>query len=342
MRALADVAMVGTSLGVMQTRLAAPPAGSVPAAHHDALRSRPDRPIGHVPGHARDARRVLVSDVAFCGLPLTDRGIVMSADPQSGLRMLKRTWSDSKTGSSDDAGKSVSAPVVDLTGSPPTPLADVSNVQPPVEEKRRKLDSSWGPFIKSAALAEKKRGDSGAGTRTSSGSSLDALVRPLAGRPGVRAVSGGETRPKVAQPEGVEKRRMSRVFLSTEQQRVLEAVVKQGKNVFFTGSAGTGKSVLLRSNIAELKEKYRNKPDAVAVTASTGIAACNVGGITLHSFGGVGLAKESPERLLSYVRRNRKATTRWMRTAVLIIDESTSRAGLAPLTGSLDDRPEAV
>ena len=102
----------------------------------------------------------------------------------------------------------------------------------------------------------------------------------------------------------------------------LDLDIRRGEILGVVGGSGTGKSVLLRYIIADLKQKYKMKPDAIAVTASTGIAACNVGGTTLHSFGGVGLAKESPERLLSYVRRNRKAVTRWMRTQVLIIDES--------------------
>ena len=175
-------------------------------------------------------------------------------------------------------------------------------------DRKRSLDTNWTPFKK----------------RTTSAPTLDALIRPLTSA-GSKPSMLSSTTPKHGEPseETQRPRQMSRVFLSLEQQRVLEAVVKQGRNVFFTGSAGTGKSVLLRYILSDLKQKYKLKPDAVAVTASTGIAACNVGGTTLHSFGGVGLAKESPERLLSYIRRNRKAITRWMRTAVLIIDEST-------------------
>lgn len=85
--------------------------------------------------------------------------------------------------------------------------------------------------------------------------------------------------------------------------------------------AGTGKSVLLREIIKGLRKKYVNAPDAVAVTASTGIAACNIGGVTLHSFGGVGLGNEKAEVLVGKVRKNKKAQARWTRTKVLIIDE---------------------
>lgn len=111
------------------------------------------------------------------------------------------------------------------------------------------------------------------------------------------------------------------VSLSSQQNKILE-VVEEGKSVFFTGSAGTGKSVLLRAIIKSLRQKHIKNNDAVAVTASTGIAACNIGGVTLHSFGGVGLAQESAVDLATKIKRNQKASTRWMRTKVLIIDES--------------------
>ncbi|KAG5963932.1 hypothetical protein E4U57_005800, partial [Claviceps arundinis] len=74
------------------------------------------------------------------------------------------------------------------------------------------------------------------------------------------------------------------ITLSSEQEHVLDMVVNQGQSVFFTGPAGTGKSVLMRAIIQELKRKHRGEPDRVAVTASTGLAACNIGGVTLHSF----------------------------------------------------------
>lgn len=84
---------------------------------------------------------------------------------------------------------------------------------------------------------------------------------------------------------------------------------------------GTGKSVLLREIIKSLRMKHRASDDAVAITASTGIAACNIGGVTLHSFGGIGLGLEAAEQLATKIKRNRKAVTRWLRTRVLIMDE---------------------
>lgn len=57
--------------------------------------------------------------------------------------------------------------------------------------------------------------------------------------------------------------------------------VMAGRNVFFTGSAGTGKSFLLKRILGALA------PDSTYATASTGVAACQIGGITLHAFAGI-------------------------------------------------------
>jgi ATP-dependent DNA helicase PIF1 len=71
-----------------------------------------------------------------------------------------------------------------------------------------------------------------------------------------------------------------------------------------------------------MRQKHVKSPDVVAVTASTGIAACNIGGVTLHSFGGVGLGQETATILAEKIKMNQKASSRWKRTQALIIDES--------------------
>jgi ATP-dependent DNA helicase PIF1 len=81
--------------------------------------------------------------------------------------------------------------------------------------------------------------------------------------------------------------KMQAISLSREQRHILNLVVEKNQSVFFTGPAGTGKSVLMRAIIDELKKKYERDPERVAVTASTGLAACNIGGVTLHSFSGM-------------------------------------------------------
>ena len=132
------------------------------------------------------------------------------------------------------------------------------------------------------------------------------------------------------------KGQLHRVFLSEEQKHVLDLVVEDKRSVFFTGSAGTGKSVLLREIIAALRKKYMREPDRIAVTASTGLAACNIGGVTLHSFAGIGLGKEDAQTLVKKIRRNQKAKHRWMRTKVLVVDE------VSMVDGELFDKLEEV
>ena len=129
---------------------------------------------------------------------------------------------------------------------------------------------------------------------------------------------------------------VAKVFLSDEQKSVLDLVSEKSKSVFFTGSAGTGKSVLLREIIKVFRQKHKREPDRVAVTASTGLAACNVGGVTLHSFAGIGLGKEAVPELVKKIKRNQKAKTRWMRTKVLIIDE------ISMVDGDLFDKLESI
>jgi ATP-dependent DNA helicase PIF1 len=124
-------------------------------------------------------------------------------------------------------------------------------------------------------------------------------------------------------------------FLSEEQRQIIE-IVNKGASVFFTGSAGTGKSVLMRAIIAKLRDFYSKEPDRVAVTASTGLAACNIEGITLHSFAGIGLGKEAAPELVKKIRRNQKLKQRWQRTKVLIIDE------ISMVDGDLFDKLEQI
>ncbi|QRV74297.1 ATP-dependent DNA helicase PIF1 [Ceratobasidium sp. AG-Ba] len=121
------------------------------------------------------------------------------------------------------------------------------------------------------------------------------------------------------------------ITLSYEQSQILQ-LVKEGKNIFFTGSAGTGKSVLLREIIKALRKKHGKSQDAVAITASTGIAACNIGGQTLHSFSGIGIGEGTPEALSTKIKKNKNALSRWLRCRVLIIDE------VSMLDGDLFDR----
>ena len=121
--------------------------------------------------------------------------------------------------------------------------------------------------------------------------------------------------------DGQSRAKASAISLSSEQQHVIDLVIHKKQSVFFTGPAGTGKSVLMRAIIQELKKQWVRDPERLSVTASTGLAACNIGGMTLHSFAGIGLGKEDVQTLVKKIRRNPKAKNRWLRTKTLVIDE---------------------
>ena len=72
-----------------------------------------------------------------------------------------------------------------------------------------------------------------------------------------------------------------------DQRAIAETILSSSKNYFISGSAGTGKSFLLKYIIQEMRRRYNL--NGVAVTAPTGVAAIHVGGSTIHSFAGVGI-----------------------------------------------------
>lgn len=107
--------------------------------------------------------------------------------------------------------------------------------------------------------------------------------------------------------------------LTKEQQYVIDLVVQKRQNVFYTGSAGTGKSVILNNIIHNLQRIYGK--ESVAITASTGLAAATIGGITLHKWSHAGIGNRSAEVLARAISKRRDATMTWRNTKVLIIDE---------------------
>lgn len=95
------------------------------------------------------------------------------------------------------------------------------------------------------------------------------------------------------------------------------AIMKSGRNVFLTGSAGAGKTYVLNQYIQYLKE--HKVP--VAVTASTGIAATHMNGQTIHSWSGIGIKDEISIRHLSKLKEKKYFRDKMDAVKVLVIDE---------------------
>jgi ATP-dependent DNA helicase PIF1 len=101
--------------------------------------------------------------------------------------------------------------------------------------------------------------------------------------------------------------------MNPEQQHALEAVSK-GQNIFITGGAGVGKSYLVNEIVKSTKK-------SIGVCAMTGCAALLINGATLHSYLGIGLAKESVKVLAVKVRKFVTIVKRIQDLEILLIDE---------------------
>ena len=109
-----------------------------------------------------------------------------------------------------------------------------------------------------------------------------------------------------------------------EGQTAAVTAVKRGRNIFLTGAGGTGKSHTIRAIVSWAAHAGIR----VAVTAMTGCAALLLNSVgsrvkakTLHSWAGVGLAREAPHELAEAVAKNKRAARRWIDTQLLIVDE---------------------
>ncbi len=94
-------------------------------------------------------------------------------------------------------------------------------------------------------------------------------------------------------------------------------ILKTGVNVFLTGEPGSGKTHTINEYVKYLRE--RNV--AVAITASTGIAATHLGGMTIHSWSGIGIKNKLDGYELNKIAGNEYIFKRIKRARVLVIDE---------------------
>lgn len=94
-------------------------------------------------------------------------------------------------------------------------------------------------------------------------------------------------------------------------------ILKTGKNVFLTGSAGAGKTYTINQYLHYLRARGVN----VAVTASTGIAATHMNGMTIHSWAGIGILDSLTPIDLKRIQRRPLVVERVQRAQVLVIDE---------------------
>ena len=94
-------------------------------------------------------------------------------------------------------------------------------------------------------------------------------------------------------------------------------ILKTGANVFLTGEPGAGKTYVINRYISWLEAAGLN----VAVAASTGIAATHIGGMTIHSWSGIGIKDALSAQDLDAISSRERIVKRAKNAHVLVIDE---------------------
>ncbi|MDZ4226920.1 MAG: PIF1 family DEAD/DEAH box helicase [Patescibacteria group bacterium] len=94
-------------------------------------------------------------------------------------------------------------------------------------------------------------------------------------------------------------------------------ILKTGANVFLTGEPGSGKTHTINLYVEWLRERGVEP----SVTASTGIAATHVGGMTIHSWSGIGIKRDVSDYDIELISSREKTAKRLIHAKVLIIDE---------------------
>lgn len=91
-------------------------------------------------------------------------------------------------------------------------------------------------------------------------------------------------------------------------------ILDSGNNIFITGGGGVGKSYILN----KLKEHYKEK---LVLTSTTGISALNIGGQTLHSWCGIGIADKPIDDVVQSIKRKPIIYKQLLMCKMLAIDE---------------------
>lgn len=95
------------------------------------------------------------------------------------------------------------------------------------------------------------------------------------------------------------------------------SIVKTGANIFLTGEPGSGKTYVVNEYIAWLRASGIEP----SITAATGIAATHVGGMTLHSWSGIGITDSLSDADIDRIASKEHVARRIQKAKVLIIEE---------------------
>lgn len=102
-------------------------------------------------------------------------------------------------------------------------------------------------------------------------------------------------------------------------QRVAFDRFKEGDNLAILSPAGCGKSMVIKTmeEYNYTQENYKK----MYLCATTGVAAYNIGGTTIHSFMGFGTGEEDLLTLIKRINRNKENVNKLKSEHILVIDE---------------------
>jgi ATP-dependent exoDNAse (exonuclease V) alpha subunit len=114
---------------------------------------------------------------------------------------------------------------------------------------------------------------------------------------------------------------VSSIDFSPCQRGALEKLTGGRENLFVTGSAGSGKSFLIRHYLRSKERK------TFPVVASTGAAAVLVGGRTFHSFFGLGILEGGVESSVARALQSKRVVKRLRAIEGFVLDEVSMISG---------------
>ena len=113
------------------------------------------------------------------------------------------------------------------------------------------------------------------------------------------------------------------VNLTNSQSKFFDLYSNTNENILLLGLPGTGKSFC----VSLLKKSKDYEKGNISLTSSTGTSALNIGGSTLHSWAGVGIADGTVQQIVKRVNQNKDARKRIQSCKTLIIDEGSMISG---------------
>ncbi len=107
------------------------------------------------------------------------------------------------------------------------------------------------------------------------------------------------------------------ITLSDTQELAFD-MFKESKNLLIIGAAGTGKSKLINEMKYYITQQTMQK---IVVTATTGVAAYNINGLTINAFLGIGTGDQDIDTIIRKVQRKPPLRDRIRNVDILVIDE---------------------